>query len=515
MHSRTTRKSKGTAKKEISLPLVVDFAFALYEKKVHLFFYMIVVVTGVLSITLHFLYNEYFPDLDLIASLTLLLLIAFSSLLLLLILGIALNINPLVWSLFIDTEYCREAIKLMSRAEARNARTTKVSNVSKIAFLFAIPVFILVFLLLIHLTIYIYNQGITGGTAYLMLASAFVCGHLAGVIVYRALRRWHGLSSFGYLGIFVYHLTLFFSLLVSTVTPFLIWVLYKSQYSIQTIAENNIINLVIMIAGTFLVVLSLNTAQLMASLDSSKSSLGKFFIHFKFSGLVLLVVVAMSSNYFLFAQVALKLYGLADVVNIDILFSAKGCEVLRGLEINYVYIETDKNCRLPHATLVSAIGTKNLILAENGRRFTSHKDDSLPDTGVKSTNLTIIIKEFRNENGNLTKVKVNIDGQIRKSFDGEEKNDQFVSAFFYVYNNEGILITPKSSPNALNELKLSSGKLLWTGQDAKQIIKYESPLFEFEEKDNPSWSDVSILIDGIRYSYKLVRKVNYENSLIH
>ena len=531
-YKRTKRKRIG--EEQFSLPPIFNTISVLYEKKFHLLLYTMIAVVGGISITAHFLYNGYFPDLDFATSLTLLVVVAFSTLLLTAGVGFALNINTMIWSFFINSEFGERAMSGLRRNAGRGSDKSKI-RASNVVILFYVPM--LTVTLSAAVSLWLLDKGLVVETHFwTAIVLLFLLALTAGIGCYLFLRR-KGLKPFIWKDWAVYVVAISFNFFMLAIIPFFVSVLFNSKYSVQTFPKNDFAKLVAVIALTCAAVLSLNFGQCMKAIDDKESGRSSFKTHAFFSAMVLFVVVLLSSSYFLFSQAALKVYGLADVENIDILFTEEGCKTLRGFEENFIYNENGKGCLLRHAKLVSAIGTKNLIQAENGRRFAVSKSDSNPDLAKLFLPMKIFIEETRNATGELVKVRVSGEGELRFAQNKNSDTTKMfgdLSVFFSVYDRQGNLLPPAAKTEVLNgkeesksdnqkqkpddppakkEAVSNSYRLIFkqsvSSEETKINFNPEVPQFE---KDNlPSWCDVSVKLNANEYGYELIRTVNYEN----
>ncbi len=533
------RKARKQINKEHrSLPSIVNTIFDLYEKKAHLLLSTLIAVIGGISITLHFLYNGYFPDLDFTTSLTLLITVAFSTLLMIAGVGFALNINPMIWSLFINTDFGDGAMSGLRQNSQKVTDGKSKTRAASIVILFWFPMVIVTVAAAISLWIFVSKEIVTEANFWIAVAVFYILALLTGYFCYLHLKR-KGLKRFGWKDWIIYAGAMLLNFLILVVIPFFVWVLFNSKYSVQTVPQDGFLKLVTVIAGTCLAILSLNAAQCMKAIDDKEKGRSSFTTHAFFSILVLTVVILMSSSYFLFSQAALKVYGLADVENIDILFTEEGCKVLRGFGINYAYNENGKSCLLRHAKLVSAIGTKNLIQAENGRKFAVSKNDSNPDLAKLFLPMKIFVEETRNASGELLKVRISGEGEFRFV---QKKNSEStgtfgdLSVFFSAYDRQGNLV-PIADPGkiqmpaGIEEAKSGNQKQKTdnlpakkeTGSNSYQLIfkqlassgemkiNFNFETLPFEVNKLPAWCDVSVKMNANEYSYELIRTVIYEN----
>jgi hypothetical protein len=143
-----------------------------------------------------------------------------------------------------------------------------------------------------------------------------------------------------------------------------------SRYSVDSSLKNNGWSLIEAILLTSIIALFFNAMQLVNSVENkNRNSVNMLANQLAFGLILLFTVVLLSQSWFSIPQAVLRMYGLADVENVRIVFNKNECEVLTQFEVKYIFKPDSNICTINHGTILSAVGSDYYIASEDGKKF--------------------------------------------------------------------------------------------------------------------------------------------------
>lgn len=496
-------KTKPAPRKQIALPKLLLLFLNLYEKNFFSLIAWSVLVFGGMIMLFHFLYIRHFPALDLPSSVGLLTVIAVTGLTIILYLSFSLIIPLIIWSMFfevkslngedLDKDLTRvlekdsqvakstekeeesdvQTVESIASSTKHQSKTTPIevstekterqdkqpdnlikenSKISdktdlhnyagKTSFMFAAPVFIS--FLGIVAEIYLLLNNYISDAWYFFVFLWLIVPISSGVIIYFALYLRHKYPRLGLKHIFYYIWLLLISIIMYTFTPVTAFVLYFSRYATSDFGrsdESQGLILVIVLSVSCLIFNGIIFASLIENRNTKEQGVLR---QLGFGLLLLTLIIMASQSWFSIPQAVLRMYGLADVENVSVVFDEKGCSTIRQIGIRHIYNDKDKSCSINHAAIVSDVGSDRYISSEEMKRFTISKTTSTivenSDSVAPRQDIETTLTQTIGKDGKLKKANISI--KENKSRDEENKSPQEkLSVYIVIVNGEGKLLS--------------------------------------------------------------------------
>jgi hypothetical protein len=361
---------------------------------------------GGVLLAVHFLYIGFFPDLDWQASLALLAVVALTGICFLALLCLLLTFPSFTWTIFLEQlikEHPARPLACLSdqeitmsageanvassqeskagdsKAELENRQDRKNRGTSELSWwkpglLFGVPPAIFWSLFALAVSVWPkYAEDWPGCTMLVLFAAALATALLG----YFAIGGKHALgAAFRPLALRYYIPAVGVGTIVSFVPLLLLYALARSRYNTSDI---KLITFLAVAALGFL--FNVTALQRWLADGHRRRALASFTSTLFVGALLLLGVVAATSNWVLLPEGVARLYGIGNVERAALILDKEGCAIAKALNLTTEPVPEAEMCRLPRVTILNRLGKTYYVESEGKTRFT------LPAGTVKSDRL--------------------------------------------------------------------------------------------------------------------------------
>lgn len=475
MNKRYAKKMESTDRKEDLLPKI----FKLHEQNIHLLIAEIGGVFGITILLFHFLYIRRLPEFDLASSITLLGIISITGFTLIIFFSLTLVLPMIGWTLYVEnTEDENTLLKLKER------QSKKARNIGDYDILFGFPLISVLVLFLIWIIAASFIPSLINEFIVLLI---FILITPIGWLTHFWIVKKRQFQKMNWTKFLFYQLILTGSVFLYLMTPAIVYIFYISRYAIASFEKNDSWVMLGVVAMTSTLCLMMNLA-LFSSFNYKPGGKNNFGIIKQLAGgsLLLLIVITLCQSFFSIPQLVLKLYGLADVENVEMRFKKEECGLIKQMNIRYLQDKDGESCVVRHSKILSAIGSDFFIETEDEKRFSFAKD-KVEIVEIPASRIILTLTENIDAEGNLKNLSfevLNRGGNVDK-----------IMLFLSYYDAQGKLLKKQT---------LMKNAALEKGFRSEEQIALPAEI----KNNNDVWRDAEISINGQKHWYKLVKKIN-------